>query len=223
MNAFTSSDHTSYPFATTNRQDFRNLLSVYLDATLNPLLNEDDFAQEGWRIGPENPLAVAKGQNTDVADQRLVFKGVVYNEMKGQMSDASYLYYIKFQDHIFPDINNSGGDPTKMTDLTYKSLKDFHMQNYHPSNAKFFTYGDIPLADHLEGVSQQLSHFERKISDETIKIPLTLTEPLYHTAKGPFDPLVNKDLQYKTSTSWIMGDSSNIVETFSLQIIASLL
>lgn len=223
MNAFTSSDHTSYPFSTTNRQDFKNLLSVYLDATLNPLLNEDDFAQEGWRIGPENPVAVAEGQNTDVADQRLVFKGVVYNEMKGQMSDASYLYYIKFQDHIFPDIHNSGGDPRRITDLTYKSLKDFHLKNYHPSNAKLFTYGDMPLAHHLEEIDQQLSHFEKKIPDRTIKIPTIMKGPLSYAEKGPFDPLVDRDMQYKTSTSWIMGESSNIIENFSLQIIASLL
>ena len=32
MNAFTSSDWTAYPFATENKQDFQNLLSVYLDA-----------------------------------------------------------------------------------------------------------------------------------------------------------------------------------------------
>ena len=31
MNAFTSSDWTAYPFATQNRKDFGNLLSVYLD------------------------------------------------------------------------------------------------------------------------------------------------------------------------------------------------
>src|ERR1700722_11113333 len=55
MNAFTSSDHTTYPFATTNKQDFQNLLSVYLDATLHPLLKGEDFRQEGWRLGPENP------------------------------------------------------------------------------------------------------------------------------------------------------------------------
>src|SRR5436190_21382367 len=75
MNAFTASDHTYYPFATTNKQDFKNLMSVYLDATLHPLLKQSDFTQEGWRVGPENPLAAE--------DSKLVFKGVVYNEMKG--------------------------------------------------------------------------------------------------------------------------------------------
>ncbi len=40
MNAWTFADFTGYPFATTNAQDFKNLMSVYLDATLHPLLKE---------------------------------------------------------------------------------------------------------------------------------------------------------------------------------------
>lgn len=223
MNAFTSADHTTYPFATTNRKDFSNLMSVYLDATLHPLLNESDFAQEGWRVGPENPLAVDQNA-VDGSDTKLVFKGVVYNEMKGQISDASYLYYTKFQDHIFPDINNSGGDPQKMTDLTYKDLKEFHAQKYHPSNAKLFTYGDIPLADHLLEVGQRLDQFEKTDVDKTIKVPISLLNgPLSYTVRGPVDPLVDRDMQYKTSTTWLMGDTSNVLEKFSLAIMASLL
>ncbi|KAL8981964.1 MAG: hypothetical protein Q9205_003401 [Flavoplaca limonia] len=214
MNAFTSSDHTSYPFATTNPKDFNNLLSVYLDATLNPLLNEKDFAQEGWRIGPANP-----GEN-----DKLVFKGVVYNEMKGQMSDASYLYYIGFQKNLIPAINNSGGDPKKMTDLTYDQLKEFHTRNYHPSNAKFFTYGDTPLADHIAEIIRHLGPFDKAAADTTIRMPIDLsTGPQHYIMKGPADPLVDKDMQWKTSTSWLMGDTSDIVESFALRIIASLL
>ena len=224
MNAFTSSDHTTYPFATTNQQDFKNLMSVYLDATLHPLLNENDFTQEGWRIGPENPRAIATGLADSSRESQLVFKGVVYNEMKGQMSDASYLYWIRFQDHIFPDINNSGGDPQKMTDLSYENLKVFHSKNYHPSNARLFTYGDMPLADHLEEVGRQLDSFDKIQADKAIKTPIDLKEgPLYYSIKGPRDPLVDKDMQYKTSTSWLMGETSNILETFSLGVMSSLL
>lgn len=224
MNAFTSSDYTSYPFATTNRQDFKNLLSVYLDATLHPLLKHSDFIQEGWRVGPVNPIPASTGQPGDDKDNKLVFKGVVYNEMKGQMSDASYLYYIKFQDHIFPAINNSGGDPQKMTDLTYKQLKDFHAGHYHPSNAKLFTYGDMPLADHLQEIGRQLEPFKASGTDSEIKLPISLSDGSTDiTVKGPMDPLIDKEMQYKTSTTWLMGDASNIIETFSLGILSSLL
>ncbi|EGR49561.1 uncharacterized protein TRIREDRAFT_77122 [Trichoderma reesei QM6a] len=217
MNAMTASDHTFYPFATTNEQDFKNLMSVYLDATLHPLLKRSDFLQEGWRIGPENPSA------EDAEGKKLVFKGVVYNEMKGQMSDAGYLYYIRFHDHIFPDINNSGGDPQKITDLTYEQLKNFHAENYHPSNAKLFTYGDMPLADHLREVDARLQAFEKIAKDKIIHLPIELNGPQEVTLYGPLDPLVAPDRQYKTSVSWITGDTTDVVESFSVSLLSTLL
>lgn len=217
MNAFTASDHTFYPFATTNAQDFKNLLSVYMDSALHPLLKQSDFTQEGWRIGPENPLA------EDEEGKKLVFKGVVYNEMKGQMSDAGYLFYIRFQDHIFPDINNSGGDPQKITDLTYEQLKNFHAEHYHPSNAKLYTYGDMPLADHLQEIDARLQAFDKIQADKQIHEPVTLTGPREVTLTGPFDPLVDPDRQFKTSVSWITGDTTDVVESFSIALLSSLL
>lgn len=222
MNAFTSSDFTSYPFATTNKTDFRNLISVYLDATLKPLLQKHDFLQEGWRIGPENP--VKKSEVSPAEIEKLVFKGVVYNEMKGQMSDTSYLYYIKFQESIFPDIKNSGGDPSKMTSLTYENLKDFHGKHYHPSNAKIFTYGDTPLEDHLVDIGADLDRFQKSTSDLRIMEPISLANgPLEKTVKGPMDALMDPDHQHKTSVTWLAGDASDVIESFALRIVSSLL
>lgn len=223
MNAFTASDHTFYPFATTNPQDFKNLMSVYLDSALHPLLKSTDFTQEGWRIGPENPEAAQSAEATP-DDSKLVFKGVVYNEMKGQMSDAGYLFYIRFQDEIFPDINNSGGDPQKMTELTYEQLSLYHAKHYHPSNAKLFTYGDMPLSDHLQQVDAQLKAFERISEDGVVHRPIDLSAgPREHTVSGPLDPLVAPDRQFKTSVSWVLGETSDVVETFSLALLSTLL
>lgn len=221
MNAFTSSDHTTYPFATTNAQDFRNLMSVYLDATLRPLLNANDFTQEGWRIGPENPLAAKDGSS---ADSKLVFKGVVYNEMKGQMSDASYLYYIRFHEHLIPSLNNSGGDPQKITDLTHEQLKEFHAAHYHPSNAKIFTYGDMSLEGHAKYIGEQLSNFSKISTDHDIKQPIDLSGgPQEVTVPGPTDPLIPAEAQYKTSVTWVVNETEDMVERFSLSILTSLL
>ena len=35
------------------RQDYYNLMSVYLDSVFHPLLREQDFLQEGWRLENE--------------------------------------------------------------------------------------------------------------------------------------------------------------------------
>jgi presequence protease len=85
MNAMTGFDYTFYPFATTNAKDFKNLQNVYLDAVFRPLLREQDFRQEGWRL-----------ENADPKDKSspLEFKGVVYNEMKGQMVGSKGTFVI---------------------------------------------------------------------------------------------------------------------------------
>ena len=217
MNAFTSSDYTSYPFATTNKTDFKNLSSVYLDATLRPLLKRSDFLQEGWRLGPEDPRTGGKKDD-------LIFKGVVYNEMKGQMSDASYLFYVRFRDHIFPSLHNSGGDPEKMTDLTYQQLKHFHQRHYHPSNAKFFTYGDLDLSNQLGLVNNYLENFSRHDVDHTPRSPRDLLGgPVHVQVAGPVDTMQGPERQYKSSVSWITCQTSDLVENFSVGLMTSLL
>lgn len=217
MNAFTSSDHTSYPFATTNAQDFKNLTDVYLDATLHPLLKRTDFLQEGWRLGPENPKDAATQENT-------IFKGVVYNEMKGQMSDAGYLYYIRFREHMFPSLENSGGDPEIMTNLTHDQLVAFSRKHYHPSNAKIFTYGNMPLADHLQQVDQALSHFDRGTKTTELKGPIDLSNgPLSYEVQGPVDTMQPAERQVKSSVTWIGCQANDLVENLALSFVVSLL
>ncbi|EMC91208.1 hypothetical protein BAUCODRAFT_39361 [Baudoinia panamericana UAMH 10762] len=218
MNAMTSADHTTYPFATTNPQDFRNLMSVYLDATLHPLLKRSDFVQEGWRIGPADPRA-SDAQHPD----DLIFKGVVYNEMKGQVSDSTYLFYIQFMEHIIPALNNSGGDPSKMTDLTYEQLNRFHKAHYHPSNSKIVTYGNQDLEQHLQYIGQKLDGFDKINIDTDIKDAVTLDKPVEVVVKGPIDPLVPPEAQYKSSISWLTGSPADVYESFALQVVSSLL
>jgi len=36
-----------------------------------------------------------------------------------------------------------GGDPVSIPDLTHNDLRQFYFTYYHPSNAKFFTYGKL--------------------------------------------------------------------------------
>ena len=56
LNAFTYPDRTCYPVASTNAQDFYNLVDVYLDAVLHPKCVSDPrtFAQEGWHLELDN-------------------------------------------------------------------------------------------------------------------------------------------------------------------------
>ena len=218
MNAMTYPDHTVYPFATTNKQDFNNLLSVYLDASLHPLLRSHDFAQEGWRLGPKDSRAPVSDANP------VAFKGVVYNEMKGNMSSADYLFRTRWQDHVFPSLNDSGGDPQKMTDLTHDQLKQFHAEHYNASNTRIVTYGDMSVEGHLEQLNKELSRHDRIQVDQDLKLPIAITNgPQSVTVKGPIDELYPRDQQFKASVTWMMGDTADVLESFSLSIVSSLL
>ena len=162
MNAFTSADWTAYPFASRNRKDFNNLLDVYLDATFFPKLNEMDFLQEGHRV---------EFTEADNAASDLVYKGVVFNEMKGAMSSPVSALYQALSRELFPTVtyhHNSGGDPEAIPDLSYEELKAFHAKHYHPSNAVFMTFGDIPAAEHQavfeEGALKQFKHLDVDIA-----------------------------------------------------------
>jgi hypothetical protein len=75
--------------------------------------------------------------------------------MKGSMASPHRVMGEAIGRALYPDLTyafNSGGDPAVMPDLTWQALRDFHAHHYHPSGARFFTYGDLPLADVLSRI-----------------------------------------------------------------------
>jgi len=171
MNAFTASDYTAYPFASENKQDFNNLLDIYLDAVFFPLLDPMDFAQEGHRIEFEVP---------DDPTSKLIYKGVVYNEMKGDQSSTVSQLYEAIKAELFPTStyhHNSGGNPEAIIDLTYEDLTKFHRTHYHPTNAIFMTFGDIAAVDHQANFEQKaLKQFSASADRVEVLPEISLTE-----------------------------------------------
>ena len=168
LNAMTFPDKTVYPVASQNLQDFYNLTDVYLDAVFFPLLTEDTFRQEGWHFERE------------ASQGPMIFKGVVFNEMKGAYSSASSVLGKLSQISLYPDTAygvNSGGDPKAIPDLTYADLKAFHERYYHPSNARIVFYGDDPEETRLEILERYLGQFEARDVDATIGVQPRWSEP----------------------------------------------
>lgn len=220
MNAFTASDWTMYPFSTENRTDFYNLLGVYLDATFFPLLDELSFKQEGHRIAIEKNM----GENEPPI---LGFKGVVFNEMKGAMSSQSQVMARSLLNALYPDTtysNNSGGDPITIPNLTYDQLKRFHEVHYHPSNAFFYTYGDMPLKEHLSFIEKAALSSFSKIDPVTEVLPQKRwdipREKLYTYPIGAHE---NPDKQAQVCLAWLMADTTESFEVLSLIILENIL
>ena len=217
MNAFTSSDWTAYPFATQNRKDFGNLLDVYLDAVFFSRLDPLDFAQEGHRVEFEN----------DDSAQPLVFKGVVFNEMKGAMSSTPSILWDRLCHELFPSNTyhfNSGGDPEHIPDLSYQELRDFYAEHYHPSNAIFITFGDISAEAHQHvfeaQVLQRFDALERKIE---VALETPLTAPVQATHPYAVDTEEGTEKKTHLVMGWKLGESADLTAMLEAQLVSSVL
>ena len=217
MNAFTASDWTMYPFATQNRKDYYNLMDVYLDAAFFPAIDELSFKQEGHRLDVEG-----EGE-----DARLVYKGVVYNEMKGAMSSPDQVMVRSMLNALYPDTtysNNSGGEPAVIPSLTHQQLKAFHARHYHPSNAFFYTYGDLSLKAHLSFIEDRvLTRFSRIDPGTDVpeqprwKAPKTVT---YHY---PLDRSEDPAKKYQACVAWLLADIKDTFEVLVTAVIEQVL
>ncbi len=218
MNAFTGADMTAYPFATQNRRDFDNLLSVYLDATFFPRLDPLDFAQEGHRL----ELASA-----DDPDGPVVWKGVVYNEMKGAMSSPTAQLWQALAERLFPTTTyryNSGGDPRVIPSLTYEQLRDFHARHYHPSNAVFFTYGDFPVEEHQARIEEwALSQFEARAIDLAIPDERRLERPVRAELPYAVDLADGTTERTHVVLGWLLGRSNDVREMMAMRLLDAVL
>mgnify|MGYP000644438516 CR=1 FL=1 len=216
MNAFTSSDWTAYPFASQNRQDFNNLLSVYLDAVFFARLDPLDFAQEGIRV----EFSEAENPNSP-----LVYKGVVFNEMKGAMSSPNSILSDVLNKYVFPTTTyhyNSGGDPETIPDLSYDDLQDFYKKHYHPSNAVFMTFGDIPAAELQARFEEEALHeFE---ASSPIK---GRDEKRYYAPIAVEDhyPLDEGDMANKSHVvlSWLLTHTADINQRLAMNLLNGVL
>jgi presequence protease len=218
MNAFTSSDWTAYPFASKNKKDFNNLLEVYLDAVFFSRLDEMDFLQEGHRLEFET----ASDSSSD-----LTYKGVVYNEMKGAMSSPVSQLWQTLTRHLYPTTTyhyNSGGDPEHITNLSYEDLKSFYQKHYHPSNAVFLTFGDIPAHEHHTFFHDHaLSRFSAEGHRININDEQRYCAPIRVQDNYPIEK--DEPTAHKTHivVSWLLGHSFDLEQNLEAHLLADVL
>lgn len=213
MNAFTASDWTMYPFTTQNRKDFYNLMDIYLDAAFYPNIERLNFKQEGHRLETEG--------------DRLVYKGVVYNEMKGAMSSPHQILGRSLMKALYPDTtygNNSGGDPKVIPSLTHEQLLAFHKRHYHPCNAWFYTYGNMPLKDHLDFIQEKiLRHFDRIDPKTDVPSQPRWTEPRTVDQYYPLDAGEDPSRKCQICLGWLAADICDSFEVLGLVLLDRIL
>ncbi len=213
LNAMTYPDKTTYPVASTNMADFYNLVDVYLDAVFFPLLGPEVLQQEGWHY----ELASREAP--------LLYRGVVYNEMKGQYSSPDYLLYREVQAALFPESTygvSSGGDPKYIPDLTYEAFQRFHRTLYHPSNARIFFYGDDDPAQRLVLLNACLEQFEPLASPSQIVPQPAFSAPRMVEQHYPA-PDESAGKKGMLSLAWVLGSELEMTQVLLLDILSYLL
>lgn len=216
LNAMTFSDMTIYPVSSKNNKDFYNLTDVYMDAVFHPLMRENPFVfyQEGWHHELLNP------------EDDIIYKGVVYNEMRGAYSSAES----QIQDQIISHLHmgstyshDSGGNPYEIPKLTLENFLAFHKKHYHPSNALLFLHGDVKTEEIFPLLDDYLNEFNRENLDIEIQHSndVSLIQDKHFEYNGDSDSSAKKDsfLSYAVS----LGDSTNIEEHLAREILNELL
>lgn len=164
LNAMTFPEKTVYPISSRNDRDFMNLTRVYLDAVFRPAIytNPCIFQQEGWHIEMRSK------------DDEPLYKGVVFNEMKGVMSSVYNRIELELLRMLFPDNcyhYESGGDPVSIPDLTYEQFIAAHKKYYHPSNSYIYLDGPVDIDAVLELIdTEYLSKYDRSEAEHDIPL-----------------------------------------------------
>lgn len=154
INAQTANDHTQYLFASDNYKDYLTNMDFYLDSVFHSNLDKQTFLQEGWRYILSKD---EKGQD------KLNFSGVVLNEMKGyegqeMLNTLNKIKKVFFKGTVYE--HNSGGATMNITDLSFDNLKEFYNKFYHPSNATFFTFSNLPVEQLQEKINNTIESFD---------------------------------------------------------------
>lgn len=194
LNAMTYPDKTVFPVSSRNDTDFMNLTRVYLDAVFDPAIyyNPNIFYQEGWHIEMRS--------ESDTP----VYKGVVFNEMKGAMSSVYSRMESEIMNVLYPDSCyrfESGGLPEAITDLTYEQFIDGHRTYYHPSNSYIYLDGPVDINAVLELIdSEYLCRFDRR----EVKSEIPVQKPISSAVKKSYYE-ISADENEAAHTYYVIG------------------
>lgn len=202
MNAMTYPDKTVYPFASTDRTDFFNLLDVYLDAAFFPRLDYLDFLQEGWRLSLDG--------------DKLSYQGIVFNEMKGAFADPVRALDSGIAAQLMRNTTyavESGGDPLVIPELTHAALKEFHASHYHPSQAVFMTAGSVDPRE-VQALIE-----ERVLSRLSGRSPRLLPERAV-TWKAPEQVRIEVPVrEHGMQIAWLLGDAVDPMSYYRAELL----
>jgi hypothetical protein len=119
---------------------------------------------------------------------------------------------------------NSGGEPAEIPSLSHEQLKAFHRGHYHPSNAFFYTYGNLPLKDHLAFIELQvLNQFKRIDPGTDVSSQSRWKHPRSATYPYPFNKNEDAAKKCQVCLTWLTADIQDTFEVLALILLEQIL
>uniref|UniRef100_A0A224ZBQ4 Zn dependent peptidase n=1 Tax=Rhipicephalus zambeziensis TaxID=60191 RepID=A0A224ZBQ4_9ACAR len=179
-NAWTDTDHTCYTMTTAGSKGFVNLLPIYLDHILYPLLTEAAFITEVHHVNGEGEDA-----------------GVVYCEMQARENTGESLCMLHLLRTLYPAPcgyrYETGGLMRNLRESTNnQKVRAYHKSFYRPENLCVIVAGSVSPKEVLKA----LEPIEKKIIAKGQRKPFTrpwqkpvppITGPLESTVPYPCD------------------------------------
>jgi Zn-dependent M16 (insulinase) family peptidase len=211
INAWTATDHTAYTLESAGWAGFAQILPVYLDHLVVPLLTDSGCVTEVYHID---------GEGNDA--------GVVYSEMQGVQNTPSELVELRGKRLIYPkEVGfryETGGMMEQLRVLTPDRIREFHRDMYQPKNMCLVMYGEV---DHKE-MLKILDDFESTIMndipapDKPFKRPwidskqaVTLTESVIEEVEFP-----EEDEEFgQVDIRYLGPDTADVVQSAALAVV----
>jgi Zn-dependent M16 (insulinase) family peptidase len=216
--AWTGWEYTWYFMASPRHPDFLKRIDIWCDSLFEPLLEKETFEYQAHHLEFEDP----EDPSTD-----LRYRGVIYNEQKGILGHPIAVSWTAVCRALFPNHPYSlehGGTPRGVPTITYEQLKAFHERHYHPANAHFLTWGDVPLDDLLATFDAALSRVPERPFTATPYPPI---EPLPAPVRGSHNiPIgANEDPSGRAMVimAWVTAPAEDPYESLLHDLLVELL
>ena len=176
FSAYTVENRIMYLTETKGAENLKNILDIYLNSLREPLFltEENIFKLEGWRYELDSP------------ESDLKVNGVVLNEMKFiNNKDHSSALRNSIGRTLFEGTSSSfniGGKEEDILTLTYERAKEVFRQEYNPSKAAIYIYGNVNVEEFLDFIDKEYFSHGTKV-EKRDKVELKeLTERAYVNA-----------------------------------------
>ncbi|TDZ40042.1 Uncharacterized protein C8035_v004911 [Colletotrichum spinosum] len=167
-NAWTATDHTAYTLESAGWDGFSQILPVYLEHVILPILTDEACVTEVHHID---------GEGNDA--------GVVYSEMQAVQFKSAEMADLKARRLLYPENvgfrYETGGMTEALRVLTPDRIRQFHRDMYQPRNLCVVIIGE---ADH-DNLLQILDEFEESIKDDLPPLDSPFQRPWIDSAQPP--------------------------------------